>query len=40
MPREEDITDEGEELDVDPEFDNLLYSANLDDFLFDESEHH
>ena len=39
MPREEDIVDQGEKLDFDPEFDNLFYSANVDDCLFDESEY-
>lgn len=39
MPREEDIIDEGEDLDFDPEFDHLFYSAGLDDCLFKESEY-
>ena len=38
MPREEDIVDQGEELDFDPELDKL-FSSNLDDCLFDESEY-
>ena len=39
MPREEDIIDEGEDLDFNPEFDHLFYSAGLDDCLFEESEY-
>ena len=39
MRKEEDIVDQGEDLDFDPELDNLFYSAGLDDCLFDESEY-
>ena len=39
MPIEDNIVDQGEDLDFDPSFDNLFYSAGLDDCLFDESEY-
>ena len=37
MPIEDNVIDQGEDLDFDPAFD-LFYSAELDDYLFDESE--
>ena len=39
MPIEDNVVDQGEDLDFDPSFDNLFYSAGLDDCLFDESEY-
>ena len=39
MPIEDNIVDQGEDLDFDPSFDNLFYSAGLDDCLFNESEY-
>ena len=36
--KEEDVVDQGDKLDFEPEFDNLFYSGNLDDCMFDESE--
>ena len=36
MPREEEILDQGEDLDFDPELDQLFYAAGQDDCLFQE----
>ena len=38
MPIEDNIVDQGEDLDFDPSFDNLFYSAGLDDCLFDDQD--
>ena len=38
MPSEDSIIDQYKDLDFDPEFDLLFYSAGLDDCFFDESE--
>ena len=40
MPSEEDIVDQGEDLDFDPEFDHLFYLSSLDDCLLEDSEYH
>ena len=34
MPIEDNIVDQGEDLDFDPELEDLFYSAALDDCLF------
>ena len=39
MPTEEEILDQGEDLDFDPELDQLFYTAGQDDCLFEESEY-
>ena len=39
MPIEDNIVDQGEDLDFDPELDDFFYSSALDDCLFDVDEY-
>ena len=39
MPMKEGIVDHDEDLDFDPEVDNLFYSSSLDNCLFEDSEY-
>ena len=39
MPIEDNIVDQGEQLDFDPELEHLFYSSELDNCLFDKADY-